>query len=61
MPTKESLEFFYPQMVPNGLIVVDDYGFKDWPGVKQAVDELCTVWHAPLIRLTTGNAIVIKR
>lgn len=61
MPTKASLEFFYPQMVPGGLIVIDDYGFTDWPGVKQAVDAFCQVSHAPLIRLTTGNAILLKR
>lgn len=61
MPIKASLEFFYPQMVSGGLIVIDDYGFTDWPGVKHAVDAFCHVSHAPLIRLTTGNAILLKR
>jgi len=61
MPTKASFEFFFPQLVPDGLIVVDDYGFTGWPGVKQAVDEFCTVWTVPLIQLTTGNAILLKR
>jgi hypothetical protein len=61
MPTKASLEFFFPQMVPNGVIVVDDYGFTSWPGAKQAVDELCAAWRVRLISLTTGNAILLKR
>jgi hypothetical protein len=61
MPTKASLEFFFPQMVPNGVIVVDDYGFTSWPGAKQAVDELCVAWRVRLISLTTGNAILLKR
>ena len=61
MPIKASLEFFFPQMVPGGMIVIDDYGFTSWPGVKQAVDEFCAFQHAPLIRLTTGNAILLKR
>lgn len=61
MPTEASLEFFYPQLVPGGAIVVDDYGFTSWPGVKQAVDEFCSKWGVPLIRLTTGNAILLKR
>jgi hypothetical protein len=43
------------------MIVIDDYGFTSWPGVKQAVDEFCAFQHAPLIRLTTGNAILLKR
>lgn len=61
MPTKASLDFFFPQVVPGGLVVVDDYGFTSWPGVKQAVDEFCSTWSVPLIRLTTGNAILLKR
>lgn len=61
MPTKASLEFFHPQMVPGGLIVVDDYGFTAWPGTKQAVDEFCVARKVPLIRLTTGNAILLVR
>lgn len=37
--TKDCLEFFYPRMVPGGIIVIDDYITSDCRGVKVAVDE----------------------
>lgn len=61
MPTKASLDFFLPQLLPCGVVVVDEYGFTSWPGVRQAVDEFCRERGVSLIRLTTGNAILIKR
>jgi len=38
-PTKQSLEFFFERMVTGGIIVVDDYGYTQFPGAKIAVDE----------------------
>jgi O-methyltransferase len=38
-PTLDSLEFFYPRLVEKGSIIVDDYGFMQFPGCKKAVDE----------------------
>lgn len=60
-PVKASLEFFYPQLLPGGLIVIDDYGFTNWPGVREATDEFAAAHGAPVISLTTGNAIMMKR
>lgn len=37
--TKDCLEFFYPRMVPGGILVSDDYGWKNTPGVTKAIDE----------------------
>lgn len=37
-PTRDSIEYFYPRLVPNGVIVCDDY---NWPGARQAVEEIC--------------------
>jgi hypothetical protein len=38
-PTWDCLNFFYPKLVENGVIVCDDYGFCQFPGAKKAVDE----------------------
>lgn len=35
--TKAEMEFLYPRLVPNGVLIVDDYSF--WKGCKEAVDE----------------------
>ena len=36
---KECLEFFYPRMIPGGIIVFDDYGAPTCLGAKIAIDE----------------------
>lgn len=38
--TKAGLQYFWPKMVPHGLIVCDDYGWHCCPGVKQSIEEL---------------------
>lgn len=37
--TKSALEFLYDLVVPNGVIVLDEYAVSDW-GESKAVDEL---------------------
>jgi hypothetical protein len=36
---KTCLEFFYPRIVPNGIILLDEYNDPNWPGCTTAVDE----------------------
>lgn len=35
-PTRDCLEYFYPRLVPGGILVCDDYG---WPGARKAIDD----------------------
>lgn len=37
-PTRDSFEYFWPRLVPGGVIVCDDY---NWPGAKRAVEAFC--------------------
>jgi O-methyltransferase len=60
-PTLDSLEFFYPRIVEGGVIVMDDYGFVTCPGAKRAADEFFSQKLEPVVMLTTGQALVIKR
>jgi predicted O-methyltransferase YrrM len=36
------LEFVYPRMLPDGMIIFDDYGSPPYPGAQRAVDEFLT-------------------
>ena len=36
---KDSLEFFYSRMIEGGVMVFDDYGWKNCPGIKKAISE----------------------
>ena len=60
-PTRACLEYFYPRLVPGGLLVIDDYGFTAWPGCKAAADAWSAEQAVPIVLLPTGNALVVKR
>jgi O-methyltransferase len=59
-PTWDSLAFFYPRMVPGGVIVLDDHGFADCPGARSAAIEFFADKPEALIELATGQAFVFK-
>jgi len=60
-PTLDSLSFFYKRMLPGGIILCDDYGFVSCPGAKSAMDQFFAEKPEPVISLTTGQGLVIKR
>lgn len=37
-PTLDCLMYFYPQLVPGGILLCDDFG---WPGARKAIEEYC--------------------
>ncbi len=38
-PTKVTLKELWPYLVDGGMILIHDYGTKQWPGIKKSVDE----------------------
>lgn len=60
-PIKDSLEFFYPRMIRDGIIVLDDYGYLSFPGAKRAVDEFMSGRDDFFLPLPFGGAFLIKR
>lgn len=60
-PTRESLDFFWPKLVENGILVCDDYGSRRCPGAKKAMDAFFADKDVSLLELTTGQAVVVRR
>jgi len=56
-PTRDSLEHFWPRLVPGARMICDDY---NWPGGKRAVDEFCRA-HGIAVELTPTNQAVMVR
>jgi hypothetical protein len=57
----DCLTFFYPRMVPGGVIIVDDYGHPNCPGATRAVERFFRndphrVVHMPL----RSSAVIVK-
>jgi hypothetical protein len=59
-PTQASLEFFYPRLVPGGVLLLDDHGFIDCPGARRAALEFFADKPEPLIELPTGHAFCFR-
>jgi O-methyltransferase len=52
--------YFYPRLVPGGVLLFDDYGFPAARGEKDAVDEFFADKPESPISLLTGQSLVIK-
>ena len=60
-PTKNGLEFFYPRLLPGGVILIHDYNEK-WDGVVRAVNEFSLTIPEHLIQIPDmeGSIMIIR-
>ncbi len=56
--TLSCLEFFYPRMLPGGVILSHDYSYLD--GVRAAFDEFCAGRREQPLELATSQAMLVK-
>jgi O-methyltransferase len=56
--TLACLEFFYPRMIPGGIMLSHDYSIL--AGVRQAFTEFLTDKPEPVIELPSTQCMVIK-
>jgi len=60
-PTKYSLDFFYPRLIENGVIVCAEYGLCKFSGAKKAVDEFLEENNYKLFyEVPMGSCFIIK-
>jgi hypothetical protein len=52
---KACLNFFYPRLVPGGIILLDEYNDPPWPGCNKAVDEILNGKQEKLIEIESDN------
>jgi O-methyltransferase len=60
-PTRDSIEFFFPRLVPGGVLLLDDHGVMSCPGARKAAVEYFAKSGDPIVELPSGQAIVWKR
>lgn len=58
-PILEGLNYFYPRMIRNGVILIHDYFSPYYTGVKQAVDELCLKHNIKAMPIDDGVSVMI--
>ena len=59
-PTLAALNFFYPKLVRGGVILFDDYGWREYKDTKKVVDEFFSNKPGILLKLATGQAIYYR-
>ena len=58
--TADAIRFFYPRLVVGGYLVFDDYGWRNCPGVKAAVDEFFSVRNERVMSRATHQVYICK-
>ena len=58
--TKACLEFFFPRMVPGGIILFDDYNWPYCPGVEKAIGEFFIDKREEVIITARFQGMIIK-
>lgn len=59
--TKDVLNFFLPRLVNNGIILFDEYGYKEYYETRFVVDQVLDVKKGNLLKLPTGQAIFFRK
>lgn len=59
-PTIDTLEYFFPKLISGGVILFDDYGWKNHKDTKDAIDKFFKNKPGVLLHLPTAQAIFFK-
>ena len=59
-PEKEAFEFFYPKLVPGGMVLFDDYGHRGHHLQKALADGIAAQNGNAILTLPTGQGLLIK-
>lgn len=60
LPELATLEYFYPKLIPGGVIYLDDYGWHGYEKLREVVDEFFENKPDKLLHLASGNSIIVK-
>jgi len=59
-PEIEAIKYFWPRIVPGGIIILDDYGFPGHTAQKHAADDFAGSVGVKVLCLPTGQGLIIK-
>ena len=59
-PTMDCLRYFYPRLVPGGVIINDDFDSPLFPGAGAAWTEFCDANGLKFVALDSGQAVLTR-
>jgi len=60
-PTLDALEFFYPRLAHNGVVLFDDYGWSGYDETKNVVDKFFSDKPGIIFKYPTGQAMYLHK
>lgn len=57
---RQALEFFWPRLVPGGLVLLDDYGCDIYRAQKLSTDEFAAAVGVEILSMATGQGLLVK-
>jgi len=60
VPERAAIEFFWPKLVPGGVVVLDDYAFSSYEAQHDTMDEFAASIGTDVLTLPTGQGLIIK-
>jgi hypothetical protein len=60
LPEERAAEYFWDRIVPGGIILHDDYGFKLHEEQRKMMDRFAASRGIPVLALPTGQGIILK-
>jgi len=55
-----ALNYFWEKLVSGAVVLLDDYGFRDYAPQKQAIDTFATAQGERVLSLPTGQGLIIR-
>jgi O-methyltransferase len=59
-PERAAIEYFWDKLVPGGMVVLDDYGFRRHVAQQESFDEFARLHDVGIFSLPTGHGLMIK-
>lgn len=59
-PEIEAIKFFWPNIVPGGIILLDDYAYRGYAPQQKATDDLGRKLDFSVVSLPTGQGLIIR-
>lgn len=56
-----ALDVLFDRITPGGVLVLDDYGWKSYPGQKESADRFARSKGHAILELPTGQGLLIKK
>jgi len=59
-PERAALEFFWPKLVPGGIVIFDDYGWLPFGAQRDSHDAFAATQGVEIFTLPTGQGLLLK-